>query len=110
MSPSGRIGTSSSFYYSTYQTAYPSATFSFATSAPAPNPPITSLFAAPLAGTGGTYHATSAFFPLDTTPGDLLGLDFDEFGERVLVATGERVWEWEVDARARRGSAAWGTL
>ncbi|BGP26492.1 WD repeat protein [Rhodotorula toruloides] len=111
ISPSGRIGTSSSFYYSTYvPTSYPSATFSFATSAPAPSLPITSLFAAPLVGTGGTYHATSAFFPLDSTPGDLLGLAFDEFGERIFVATGERVWEWEVDARARRGSAAWGTL
>ncbi|GAA5993078.1 hypothetical protein JCM10908_003093 [Rhodotorula pacifica] len=101
-----------SSYYSTYvPSSYPSATVSFptTTSSSSGGVPISNLFSAPLTG-GGTYHATSAFFPLDSTPGDLLGLDWDEWGERLFVATGERVWEWEVDARARRGSATWATL
>ncbi|GAA6016029.1 hypothetical protein JCM8202_005386 [Rhodotorula sphaerocarpa] len=90
--------------------SFPSVSVSFAPSAlPRPENSLASLFAAPLTG-AGTYHATSAFFPLDSTPGDLLGLDWDEWGERVFVATGERVWEWEVDARARRGSASWSAL
>jgi hypothetical protein len=55
------------------------------------------------------YRPTSASnpmsnnFPHDTSPFDLLGLDWDEFGERLLVATDQRVWEWDVDKRARRG-------
>ncbi|KAG0663705.1 hypothetical protein C6P46_002274 [Rhodotorula mucilaginosa] len=105
-------GPASSFY--TYVPAsHPSASLSFPLPSSLPSTssslPISSLFSAPLTG-GGTYHATSAFFPLDSTPGDLLGLDWDEWGERLFVATGERVWEWEVDARARRGSATWATL
>ncbi|SCV71541.1 BQ2448_3129 [Microbotryum intermedium] len=48
------------------------------------------------------YQPTSQYFPTDSTPTDLLGLDWDEEGTRVVVATEDRVWEWEVDARARR--------
>lgn len=111
MAPGSSSNPQPSAYYSTYVPSnYPSVSVSFAASSlPATSIPLASLFSAPLIG-GGTYHATSAFFPLDSTPGDLLGLDWDEWGERVFVATGERVWEWEVDARARRGSAAWGVL
>ncbi|GAA5832740.1 hypothetical protein JCM11251_005746 [Rhodosporidiobolus azoricus] len=121
-----RSGTS--YYYSTYvPSSYPtqasptSATSSSSVRVPIVQAPgFTSLFAAPLTGNipadiSGTawvnptsYHSTSAFFPLDTAPGDLLGLDWDEWGERLMVATGERVWEWDVDARARRGRGEWG--
>ncbi|GJN92591.1 hypothetical protein Rhopal_005626-T1 [Rhodotorula paludigena] len=112
------------------------ASLNYATSASAPNSlPIHALFSAPLAPTrygvgsaswssdgfggssagaatlsGGAYYPASAYFPLDSAPGDLLGLDWDEEGDRLFVATGERVWEWEVDRRARRGSASWGLL
>ncbi|GAA5974783.1 hypothetical protein JCM11641_007263 [Rhodosporidiobolus odoratus] len=97
-----------SLYYSTYlPSSFPS---SFAASAlhnpPSSVPSFPSIFSAPL---NTTYHSTSAFFPLDSAPGDLLGLDWDEWGERVIVATGERVWEWDVDQRARRGRGDWGT-
>ncbi|GAA5867087.1 hypothetical protein JCM3774_004389 [Rhodotorula dairenensis] len=113
--PAPTTAAPASSYYSTYVPAsYPSASLSFPLASASAGGgaaalPISSLFSAPLTG-GGTYHATSAFFPLDSTPGDLLGLDWDEWGERLFVATGERVWEWEVDARARRGSATWATL
>ncbi|GAA6015012.1 hypothetical protein JCM10207_008704 [Rhodosporidiobolus poonsookiae] len=119
---------STNYYYSTYvpastttatsTSATPSLPFFSriqSTATPAPpvvntaGPRLASLFAAPLAGGGAAYHSPSAFFPLDTAPGDLLGLDWDEWGERLIVATGERLWEWDVDVRARRGSAAWGT-
>ncbi|GAA6063647.1 hypothetical protein JCM10212_007047 [Sporobolomyces blumeae] len=53
------------------------------------------------------YRSNSSNFPLDTSPMDLLGLDWDEFGERLLVATEQRVWEWDVDVKARRSRAAW---
>ncbi|GAA5919382.1 hypothetical protein JCM1841_005980 [Sporobolomyces salmonicolor] len=79
--------------------------------APTASLPFSSLFAAPLSAAGpgaGVYHSTSTNFPVDSSPLDLLGVDWDEWGERVLVATAERVWEWDVDARARRGCAAWG--
>lgn len=112
-SGSASTGPASSFYSTYVPASYPSASLSFPLPSSLPSTssslPISSLFSAPLTG-GGTYHATSAFFPLDSTPGDLLGLDWDEWGERLFVATGERVWEWEVDARARRGSATWATL
>ncbi|GAA5938901.1 uncharacterized protein JCM15063_004902 [Sporobolomyces koalae] len=63
-------------------------------------------------GAGGsttqTYRATSSNFPLYTSPLDLLGLDWDEFGERLLVATDQRVWEWDVDTRSRRSRGIFG--
>ncbi|GAA5890855.1 hypothetical protein JCM5296_003443 [Sporobolomyces johnsonii] len=98
-----------SYYYSPFPAS------SGPAAAPTASLPISSLFAAPFsaarpggAGGGGVYHSTSTNFPVDASPLDLLGLDWDEWGERVLVATAERVWEWDVDARARRGCAAWG--
>ncbi|GAA5897154.1 WD40 repeat domain-containing protein [Sporobolomyces salmoneus] len=48
---------------------------------------------------GGVTHNN---FPTDTSELDLLGMDWDEFEERLLVATGKRVWEWDVDKQARR--------
>jgi hypothetical protein len=55
-----------------------------------------------------TYHPATTTtsvvnnFPTDTSEYDLLGMDWDEFGERLLVSTGKRVWEWEVDNKSRR--------
>lgn len=49
-----------------------------------------------------SYFTNSTYFPLESTPSDLLGLDWNEFGERIVVATEGRVWEWEVEGRARR--------
>jgi len=99
-------------------------------SAPAnPSLPTLSLFAAPLinpsrSSTPSFYPSTnlsrqprvipsqqqsyrvtnnSNNFPLDTSERDLLGLDWDEDGERLLVGTSMRVWEWDVDAKSRRG-------
>lgn len=63
---------------------------------------------APLAFSSAGYQATSLFFPVDSTPEDLLGLDWDEWGERLFVATEGAVWEWEVDGRARRCFGAYG--
>ncbi|BGP42132.1 hypothetical protein JCM10450v2_006218 [Rhodotorula kratochvilovae] len=93
--------TPASFYYATYLP--PPSMPSF------PAPAHTSTIGAG-AGAGGAYYPASAYFPLDSAPGDLLGLDWDERGERLFVATAERVWEWEVDRDARRGSAAWGVI
>ncbi|GAA5901767.1 hypothetical protein JCM8208_003581 [Rhodotorula glutinis] len=121
--------TPASFYYATY---LPGSTSTSASTAPPPLAPTTAMSYYPLphlpggfsssvlgggfgaggatggAGGGGAYYPASAYFPLDSAPGDLLGLDWDEHGERLLVATAARVWEWEVDREARRGSAAWG--
>ncbi|BGP18509.1 hypothetical protein JCM10213v2_006575 [Rhodosporidiobolus nylandii] len=102
---STRASTSSSgnFYYSTYvPSSFPT---SLTTSSRLSLP---SLFTLAGGAHHTTYQATSAFFPLDSAPGDLLGLAWDEWGERVIVATGERVWEWDVDVRARRGRGDWG--
>ncbi|GAA5846942.1 hypothetical protein JCM9279_006961 [Rhodotorula babjevae] len=120
--------TPASFYYATYLPG--SGAGSGAGSAPRPSlVPATAMSYYPLphlpggypstlgaagvasalgGGGGGAYYPASAYFPLDSAPGDLLGLDWDEHGERLFVATAERVWEWEVDREARRGSAAWG--
>ncbi|KAK4690218.1 hypothetical protein P7C70_g9648, partial [Phenoliferia sp. Uapishka_3] len=56
------------------------------------------------------YQATSVFFPVDSTPEDLLGLDWDEWGERLFVATEDRIWEWQVDGGARRSFGVSGVL
>ncbi|GAA5859499.1 hypothetical protein JCM8547_006851 [Rhodosporidiobolus lusitaniae] len=133
----GSTRTGTSYYYTTYvppassSSSYtstnPSLSFTFGPPASSSQPrreaftsPLTSLFSAPLvSGIGGglagsslggvgVYTSTSAFFPLESTPGDLLGLDWDEFGERLVVATGERIWEWDVDVRGRRGVGEWG--
>ncbi|KAK4057112.1 hypothetical protein OIO90_002012 [Microbotryomycetes sp. JL221] len=48
------------------------------------------------------YQPNSLYFPIDSTPSDLLGLDWDEQGTSLFVATEGRVWEWQVDTRARR--------
>ncbi|SGY61942.1 BQ5605_C007g04627 [Microbotryum silenes-dioicae] len=55
------------------------------------------------------YQPTSQYFPTDSTPMDLLGLDWDEEGGRLVVATEGRVWEWNVDRRGRRcfGEVEW---
>jgi len=53
-----------------------------------------------------SYRSNSNNFPLDTSERDLLGLDWDEWGERVLVATSQRVWEWDVDVKSRRGKGS----
>ncbi|GAA5942848.1 hypothetical protein JCM3775_001520 [Rhodotorula graminis] len=123
--------TPASFYYATY---LPGSSGSTATAPPSPPlAPATAMSYYPLphlpggfsssvlggfgaaagaagaaGGGGGAYYPASAYFPLDSAPGDLLGLDWDEHGERLFVATAARVWEWEVDREARRGSAAWG--
>jgi hypothetical protein len=47
-------------------------------------------------------HSNNGNFPIDTSEYDLLGMDWDQKGERLLVATAKRVWEWDVDTRARR--------
>ncbi|GAA6014246.1 hypothetical protein JCM11491_005013 [Sporobolomyces phaffii] len=46
-------------------------------------------------------------FPTSTSPYDVLGMDWDEFGERVLVSTQHRVWEWDVDSKSRRSRGAY---
>ncbi|GAA6046896.1 hypothetical protein JCM3770_003417 [Rhodotorula araucariae] len=100
--------TPASFYYATYLPPPASPPAAFAPAAPRAGP-----LHPPGSGAGagaGAYYPSSAYFPLDSAPGDLLGLDWDEHGERLLVATGERVWEWEVDREARRGSAVWGVI
>ncbi|GAA5952031.1 hypothetical protein JCM3765_005176 [Sporobolomyces pararoseus] len=61
-----------------------------------------------LGGVGGT----NGNFPIDTSEYDLLGLDWgiDErtgAGERLLVATGKRVFEWDVDKKGRRCKGTW---
>lgn len=59
-------------------------------------------------GLGPAYQATSLYFPADSTPSDLLGLDWDEEGTSLFVATENRVTEWEVDTTARRSFGEWG--
>ncbi|GAA6031578.1 hypothetical protein JCM8097_006531 [Rhodosporidiobolus ruineniae] len=131
-----RTASSTNFYYTTYAPSTVDGVTAFRRSdgvvrgGGAPSDPMAtrtrafqSLFSAPLGipastpsnaagvgagGWGTSYHATSAFFPHDSAPGDLLGLDWDEWGERLVVATAERVWEWDVDAKARRGRGEWG--
>jgi len=121
--------TPASFYYATYLPGSGSGSGSTLASAPPTLTPATAMSYYPLphlpggypstlgaagvagalgGGGGGAYYPASAYFPLDSAPGDLLGLDWDEHGERLFVATAARVWEWEVDLEARRGSAAWG--
>ncbi|KAM0753212.1 hypothetical protein T439DRAFT_323847 [Meredithblackwellia eburnea MCA 4105] len=56
------------------------------------------------------YQATSSFFPTDAHPEDLLGLDWDECGERLAVATEDCVWMWDVDGRRRRCFGSWGVI
>ncbi|ORY89042.1 hypothetical protein BCR35DRAFT_300826 [Leucosporidium creatinivorum] len=58
-------------------------------------------------GAGG-YQPNSLYFPVESTPSDLLGLDWDEEGRSLFVATEGRVWEWEVDVRGRRSFGDWG--
>lgn len=61
-------------------------------------------------GTSGTttgYQPNSLYFPLESTPNDLLGLDWDDQGSSLFVATEGRVWEWRVDGQARRSFGAW---
>lgn len=55
-------------------------------------------------GGGTSYAPNSLYFPVEATPSDLLGLDWSEEGS-LFVATEGRVWEWEVDTRARRSFA-----
>lgn len=59
-------------------------------------------------GGGGGYQPNSLYFPVESTPSDLLGLDWDEEGSSLFVATEGRVWEWEVDVRGRRSFGDWG--
>lgn len=59
-------------------------------------------------GAGVAYEPNSLYFPIESTPSDLLGLDWDEEGTSLFVATEGRVWEWEVDTRARRSFGDWG--
>lgn len=59
-------------------------------------------------GLGPAYQATSLYFPVESTPSDLLGLDWNEEGTSLFVATENRVTEWEVDTRARRSFGEWG--
>lgn len=59
-------------------------------------------------GSGSAYQPNSLYFPLESTPQDVLGLDWDEQGESLFVASEERVWEWRVDGRARRSFGDWG--
>lgn len=54
------------------------------------------------------YQPNSLYFPLESTPSDLLGLDWDDdSGTSLFIATEGRVWEWRVDAQARRSFGAW---
>ncbi|TNY22956.1 hypothetical protein DMC30DRAFT_390996 [Rhodotorula diobovata] len=107
LATSGR--TPASFYYATY---LPSSSASSTSYYPLPHLPGSLTFSTTgnlnASSGAGAYYPASAYFPLDSAPGDLLGLDWDERGERLFVATAARVWEWEVDREARRGSAAWG--
>ncbi|KAM0790727.1 hypothetical protein ACM66B_004582 [Microbotryomycetes sp. NB124-2] len=56
------------------------------------------------------YQPNSLYFPIDSTPSDLLGLDWNEEGTSLFVATEDRVWEWQVDTRARRSFGDYGFL
>lgn len=71
-----------------------------------PNLPNLSGYASISSG----YQSNSMFFPIDNQPNDLLGLDWDEWGESLFVATGNTVWEFEVDGRGRRCFGDWETL
>ena len=56
---------------------------------------------------GPAYQATSLYFPVESTPSDLLGLDWDEEGTSLFVATEDKLTEWGVDTRARRNFGEW---
>ena len=57
------------------------------------------------------FGSTSAYFPEDhSTPDDLLGMDFDEWGETLFVATNDKVWSYRVDTDAQRRSETFSTL
>ena len=56
------------------------------------------------------FQYSSAYFPEDhSTEDDLLGMDFDEWGETLFVATNQRVWSYRVDADAQRRSETFST-
>ncbi|KAK4052356.1 hypothetical protein OIV83_002158 [Microbotryomycetes sp. JL201] len=63
-----------------------------------------------LTSTSSGYQPNSLYFPIDSTPSDLLGLDWNEQGTSLFVATEDRVWEWQVDTRARRSFGDYGFL
>lgn len=63
-----------------------------------------------LAALQPNFHYSSAYFPDDhSTSDDLLGMDFDEWGETLFVATNQRVWGYRVDGDAQRRSETFST-
>jgi hypothetical protein len=65
-------------------------------------PPTLSGYA-PLSALITSYQSNSAYFPQEANdPTDLLGLDWDEWGDKLFVATEKNVWEWDVDSRGRQ--------
>ncbi|GAA5833930.1 hypothetical protein JCM3766R1_002475 [Sporobolomyces carnicolor] len=95
---------------------YPFSTATFAYSSPnlvaASSAQPSYNYAMPPSPFQAYYRASPASnnFPLDESEFDVLGMDWDEFGERLLVATATRVWEWDVDKDSRRCRGTFGFM